>query len=96
MSAPDLQQELPPDPPGELQALMLLVSSARQQSERQRQPGATPDRVLSTRLALLEALQSYTEALQRRRLPVPRLMDTEMRLLRGLCGVGTRRPPERR
>ena len=96
MSAHDLSPERPPDPPaalaGDLQVLMYLVTRARRETDLQRRPGATPDRVVSARWALLDALLNYTAALQRRGLPTPRAMGGEIRLLRGLCGgSGTRR-----
>jgi hypothetical protein len=99
MSARDLPPEHPPGhlgvPAADLQALLLLVVRARREADLQRRPGSTPDRVVSARWGLLDALINYTEALKQRGLPVPRVMGGEITLLRGLCGIGTRRPYER-
>jgi hypothetical protein len=44
----------------------------------------------------MEALETYAEALRVRNWPVPRRVQSEIQLLRGLCRVAPGRPDVRR
>ena len=97
MSAQDLPADGGPAPRGpDLQALLFLIDRARREQETTRGPGAHPDHVVAARWALMEALETYAAALHLRNWPVPRRVQSEIQLLRGLCRVAPARPDVRR
>jgi hypothetical protein len=97
MSAQDLPAEAAPEPGvPDLQALLFLIDRARREQEATRGPGAHPDRIVAARWALMEALEGYAAALNLRNWPVPRRVQSEIQLLRGLCRVTPGRPDVRR
>ena len=99
MSAQDLPADGGPAPASrgpDLQALRFLVDRARREQETTRGPGAHPDHVVAARWALMEALETYAAALRLRNWPVPRRVQSDIQLLRGLCRVGPGRPNVKR
>lgn len=69
-----------------LGALLRRVHRARSTVERCRNGRVARDELADARHELMLALQAYVAALERRKLPVPRQMQAELRLHRGLFG----------
>ena len=70
--------------PTPLDVLSRRLREARSAVHRQRQGRAASPELDCARRELVAALEDYTRALEKRRLPVPQSLLTELRLLRGL------------
>lgn len=73
-----------PRPDQSLEALMRRVHRARTAVDRSRNGRVAREELADARHELMLALQAYTSALERRKLPVPWRMRAELKLHRDL------------
>src|SRR5687767_1333430 len=67
----------------DLETLMSAVRNARQGVRTLRSPPVDDRSLLAARAALLVAMEAYADELTARRLPIPRTLRDDLRLMRG-------------
>ncbi len=74
----------PPSRQPSLTALGRTVRDARAEVHRRRHGTVAPQQLTDARRALITALEAYTVALEKQRLPVPSALRSELRMHRDL------------
>jgi hypothetical protein len=72
----------------ELRRLLSEVTRTKAENRYERRSQVETAKVIATRHKVLSALEAFAAELARRRLPVPHAVNSDLRVLRALCGRG--------